>query len=79
MEKLNIYIVEDESIVAKDIQNSLIKLGYNVLGISNNGKDAIEKITELNPDLILMDIMIKGELTGIDVSDKIKEKVKILL
>ena len=77
MEKLNIYIVEDESIVAKDIQNSLIKLGYNVLGISNNGKDAIEKITELNPDLILMDIMIKGDLTGIDVSEKIKEKLNI--
>src|ERR1043166_3397120 len=69
MEKLNIFIVEDESIVAKDIQNSLTKLGYNV--------DAIEKITQTNPDLVLMDIMIKGELTGIDVSEKIKEKVSI--
>lgn len=77
MDKLNIYIVEDESIVAKDIQNSLIKLGYNVVGISNNGKEAIEKITELVPDLILMDIMIKGYLTGIDVSEQIKEKLNI--
>jgi len=77
MDKLNIYIVEDESIVAKDIQNSLVKLGYNVVGISNNGADAIEKITELNPDLILMDIMIKGDLTGIDVSERIKEKLNI--
>ncbi len=77
MDKLNIYIVEDESIVAKDIQNSLLKLGYNVLGISNNGLDAIEKITELLPDLILMDIMIKGDLTGIDVSERIKEKLNI--
>ncbi|MBS1651298.1 MAG: response regulator [Bacteroidetes bacterium] len=73
MEKLNIFIVEDESIVAKDIQNSLIKLGYSVIGISNNGKDAIEKITELQPDLVLMDIMIKGDLNGIDVTEKIKE------
>jgi DNA-binding LytR/AlgR family response regulator len=77
MEKLNIFIVEDESIVAKDIQNSLIKLGYNVVGIANNGKDAIEKILELKPDLLLMDIMIKGDLTGIDVSDKIKEKLNV--
>lgn len=77
MEKLNIFIVEDESIVAKDIQNSLTKLGYNVIGIANNGKDAIEKILELKPDLLLMDIMIKGDLTGIDVSEKIKEKLNV--
>jgi DNA-binding LytR/AlgR family response regulator len=77
MEKLNIFIVEDESIVAKDIQNSLTKLGYNVVGFANNGKDAIDKITELAPDLVLMDIMIKGGLTGIEVSEKIKEKMNI--
>jgi DNA-binding LytR/AlgR family response regulator len=77
MEKLNIFIVEDESIVAKDIQNSLTKLGYNVIGFANNGKDAIEKITELMPDLVLMDIMIKGPLTGIEVSEKIKEKMNV--
>ena len=77
MEKLNIFIVEDESIVAKDIQNSLTKLGYNVIGFANNGNDAIERITELIPDLVLMDIMIKGNLTGIDVSEKIKEKMNI--
>jgi DNA-binding LytR/AlgR family response regulator len=77
MEKLNIFIVEDESIVAKDIQNSLTKLGYNVVGIVNNGKDAVDKITELMPDLVLMDIMIKGDLTGIDVSTQIKEKINV--
>ena len=77
MEKLNIFIVEDESIVAKDIQNSLTKLGYNVVGFANNGLDAIEKITETMPDLILMDIMIKGGLTGIEVSEKIREKMNI--
>ncbi|MES2679326.1 MAG: response regulator [Bacteroidota bacterium] len=77
MEKLNIFIVEDESIVAKDIQNSLTKLGYTVVGIANNGNDAIERIMELSPDLVLMDIMIKGDLTGIDVSEKIKEKINV--
>lgn len=68
-----VYIVEDESIVAKDIQNSLKKLGYNVLGISNNGKDALEKIIDTSPDVVLMDIMIKGDMTGIEVAEKIKQ------
>jgi two-component system response regulator LytT len=77
MEKLNIFIVEDESIVAKDIQNSLTKLGYNVVGMANNGKDAVEKIIEMKPDLVLMDIMIKGNMTGIEVSEKIKERINI--
>ncbi len=77
MDKLKIFIVEDESIVAKDIQNSLIKLGYDVIGTANNGLDAIEKITQLVPDLVLMDIMIKGNMTGIDVSEKIKEKINV--
>lgn len=77
MEKLNIFIVEDESIVAKDIQNSLTKLGYNVLGIANNGKEAIENILSLKPDLVLMDIMIKGGMTGIEVAEKIKEDINI--
>jgi DNA-binding NarL/FixJ family response regulator len=65
---INVYIVEDESIVAKDIQNSLKKLGYNVLGISNNGADAIKNIVDLEPNIVLMDIMIKGNMTGIDVA-----------
>lgn len=77
MEKLNIFIVEDESIVAKDIQNNLIKLGYAVLGIANNGKDAIDQIKDLNPDAVLMDIMIKGDLTGIEVAEQIKKFVNV--
>lgn len=74
---ITVYIVEDESIVAKDIQNSLIKLGYQVLGISNNGEDAIQKITNTNPNIVLMDIMIKGDLTGIEVAEIIKKELHI--
>jgi DNA-binding LytR/AlgR family response regulator len=77
MENINVYIVEDESIVAKDIQNSLKKLGYNVLGISNNGEDALKNISELEPDIVLMDIMIKGGMTGIDVAEKVKQEYSI--
>lgn len=77
MEKLKIFVVEDESIVAKDIQNSLIKLGYEVVGTANNGTEAIEKITESKPDLVLMDIMIKGDMTGIEVSERLKDKINV--
>lgn len=77
MENINVYIVEDESIVAKDIQNSLKKLGHNVLGISNNGEDALKNIAEQEPDIVLMDIMIKGSLTGIDVAEKVKQEYNI--
>jgi DNA-binding LytR/AlgR family response regulator len=74
---INVYIVEDESIVAKDIQNSLKKLGYNVLGISNNGADAVKNIVDLEPNIVLMDIMIKGSMTGIDVAEIIKKEYNI--
>jgi len=77
MEKLNIFIVEDESIVAKDIQNSLTKLGYSVSGIANNGKEAIDEILSKKPDLVLMDIMIKGGMTGIEVAEKIKQEINV--
>ena len=59
MSKTNVLVVEDESIVAKDIQHSLVKLGYNVLAICSNGLDAIKNAEELLPDIILMDIMME--------------------
>lgn len=72
MAKPNILVVEDESLVAKDIQNSLIKLGYSVLGTVDNGEDALKLIAESKPDIILMDIMLKGVLTGIETATQIK-------
>ena len=47
------------------------------MGIANNGKEAIDNILSLKPDLVLMDIMIKGGMTGIEVAEKIKEEIKI--
>ncbi|MBS1645807.1 MAG: response regulator [Bacteroidetes bacterium] len=70
---ISILVVEDESIVSKDIQNSLKKIGYNVVGACNNANEAIELAREHHPDLVLMDIMLKGNLTGIDAADQIKE------
>lgn len=77
MSKTNILIVEDESIVAKDIQHSLKKLGYNVVGICSSGEDAIKTIEEQKPDLVLMDIMLKGDMSGIDTAGVVREKHNI--
>ncbi len=77
MAKVKILIVEDESIVAKDIQNILINLGFDVPAVVSNGEDAISMAQKHKPELILMDIMIKGDMTGIDAAKKIKEKFNI--
>src|SRR5580692_7395106 len=77
MSKINILITEDESIVAKDIQMSLKKLGYNVTGICNNGEDAIRTAEEHRPDIVLMDIMLKGDMSGIDAADQIRKRLNI--
>src|ERR1043165_2125327 len=77
MSKTNILIVEDESIVAKDIQHSLKKLGYTVVGMCSTGEDAIKAAEETKPDLVLMDIMLKGDMSGIEAAGKIREKFNI--
>ncbi|HEX8515086.1 MAG TPA: response regulator [Bacteroidia bacterium] len=77
MSKTNILIVEDESIVAKDIQHSLKKLGYTVVGMCSTGEDAIRTAEEVKPDLVLMDIMLKGDMSGIEAAGQIREKFNI--
>lgn len=77
MSKTNVLVVEDESIVSKDIQYSLKKLGYNVVGSAATGEKAVLLAGELQPDIILMDIMLKGDITGIEASTEIKEKFHI--
>jgi two-component system response regulator LytT len=77
MAKTSILVVEDESIVAKDIQQSLKKLGYSVPSVENSGEDAIDSAGQHRPDLILMDIMLKGEISGIEAAQQIKNRYQI--
>ncbi len=77
MAKTSILVVEDESIVAKDIQQSLKKLGYSVPSVENSGEDAIDAAGQHKPDLILMDIMLKGEISGIEAAQQIKNRYQI--
>jgi len=77
MPKNNILIIEDEAIVSKDIQQSLKKLGYNVVGSAAMGEKAVTLANETKPDLVLMDIMLKGEMSGIEAANQIREQLKI--
>ncbi|MBI4813463.1 MAG: response regulator [Methanobacterium sp.] len=66
-------LVEDEIIVAADVKNRLENMGYSVLGIFDTGEEAIQKAGELKPNLVLMDIVLKGEMDGIDAAQNIRE------
>ena len=68
MRQAKVFVVEDESIISMGIQNVLDKFGYSVNGTATTGEEAIEKIRADQPDLILMDIMLKGNLNGIETS-----------
>ena len=68
-----ILIVENERIVADDIKQRLEDLGYEVIGISGNGNAALKKTGEIKPDLILMDIILTGEVDGIETAQQISE------
>jgi DNA-binding LytR/AlgR family response regulator len=77
MAKTNVLVVEDESIVSKDIQYSLKKLGYNVVGAASTGEKAFELASSENPDIILMDIMLKGDINGIETAERVKKELNI--
>ncbi len=77
MAKARILIVEDEAIVAADIEDSLRKLNYEVCGTAVSGKAALEQTQQLRPDLILMDIKLKGSMDGIDAAAAIRGKIDV--
>lgn len=68
-----ILVVEDSVITSTLIKKTLLDLGYKVLAVADNGPDAIQKARELRPDLILMDIILKGSMTGIDAAREIRK------
>ncbi len=78
IEKVNIFIVEDEIILAEDIKYRLSNMGYTVTGMASNAIDALKKIANnTNINIILLDITIKGDLDGIELATLIKAKYDI--
>lgn len=77
MEGIRILIVEDESLVARDVENMAKSLGYKVCGIANTADEAVEMAGRFRPDLVLMDVVIKGTLDGIAAAEKIWDSFHI--
>jgi CheY-like chemotaxis protein len=75
--KLNILVVEDESLVAKALTVTLMRLGHVVTSIASTGEEAVERAEEEKPDLILMDIILDGEMDGIDAAKIIYSRSQI--
>lgn len=72
LSKLRLLIIEDDPTSAKLMQITLARLGYEVAGIASNGIDAIDMVRQANPDLLLMDINLPGQIDGIQTIEKIK-------
>jgi len=77
MEEIKVLVVEDEGIVARDMQETLESWGYAVPAVVSSGEAAIHKATELQPDLVLMDIVLKGDMDGIEAAAQIHTRFDI--
>jgi len=72
-----IVIVEDEGLIAADLQGRLEREGYQVPGIAATAGEALHLVRAESPDLVLMDIRLAGELDGIQVADKVRQEFDI--
>ena len=79
MRSINILIVEDEPITAKILAQDLQQAGYRIVGVVDSGRQAIQQIAATKIDLVLMDIVLKGEMDGITISKQIKANYNIPL
>ena len=77
MSKANILIVEDEYLIANDLSSMLKRMGYEVLDILSCGEDVLQKVSEVSPDLVLMDIRLGGDMDGIEAAKQIKDRSNI--
>ena len=71
--KKRLLIVEDEAITALDLKYSLEELGYDIVDTVDTGQDAINTAAETVPDIVLMDIKLKGDMEGIEAAEIISE------
>ncbi len=77
MNRAQILVVEDDNIVVMELRDRLQSLGYNVAGVASSGQGAVDKAAIAQPDLVLMDIRLKGDMDGIQAAGKILEHLDI--
>jgi two-component system cell cycle sensor histidine kinase/response regulator CckA len=77
MSNPRVLVVEDEGIIAKDIQSTLNSSGYSVIAIASSGEEAIEKAMGMHPDIVLMDIVLEGAMDGVEAAEHIRDRFDI--
>jgi two-component system, response regulator PdtaR len=77
MTTARILVVEDEGIVAQEIKSRLEKSGYSICAVAHDGESAIGCAGDLQPDLVLMDIRLKGSMDGIEAAGRIRERFNL--
>ncbi len=73
----HIMVVEDEPITAADLEQTLLNMGHELSGWSDTGEEAVEQAKKLAPDLVLMDIRLRGAMTGIEAAERIREDADV--
>ncbi len=73
MKKINILIIEDEALVALEIKQAILKIGFNVIDMVTNYEDALKSIQTKHPNLILLDIHLQNSKDGIEIAESIKK------
>jgi diguanylate cyclase (GGDEF)-like protein len=74
---ISILIVEDEGIVARDLQESLTRLGYRIVGVAGEGQQAVSLAEREKPQLVMMDVSLRGDIDGIQAARLIQERAQI--
>jgi two-component system cell cycle response regulator len=74
---VSILLVEDEGLIARDLEDALTRLGYRVSGVASEGTEAIEMARELHPQLVVMDVSLRGEVDGIEAACAIQEDAPV--
>ncbi|MEW6532089.1 MAG: PAS domain S-box protein [Thermodesulfobacteriota bacterium] len=77
MNRARIMVVEDEGIIAEDIQESLLEMGYNVTSVISSGEEALQRVEQERPDLVLMDVVLQGNMDGIEAARRIRSRINI--
>jgi CheY-like chemotaxis protein len=71
--KIKVMIVEDEFIIIEDFKSILQQMEYDIISTATSGEAALEQLTKMKPDLILMDMKLSGKMTGIEAAKKVNE------
>lgn len=72
-----ILVVEDEALVAADLEERLQDLGYCVCGQSDNYAEALQQVEQYRPDLVLLDICLQGQRDGIEVAGELRQRSRV--